>query len=353
MSVSRRTFVHAVAAGAIGTLVRPRLGARGRIVDFHNHYFPPQYLDAVRSSSSLTITADADGNPVIHYPGNTTIIVRGHRDLDFRERVLDEYDIDTQVLTFPNPGTHVEPPVQSVPRARAINDAFGAIVAKRPRRFAALATLPLNDPDASARELERAVKTLGFRGTMMLSNVSGVSLSDQRFWPLYEQADALGAVLYVHPTYPAAAETMTDFRLTSLVGFPMDTTLAAARLVFSGVAARFPRITWVLANLGGTIPFLAERLDRGFHAFKELRTDIDRPPSDYLRRFYYDTVNFDPRALRLAIDFAGADHLLAGSDYPQQIGSLRSMLESIHALPISESEKDAILGGNASRLLRL
>ena len=102
----------------------------------------------------------------------------------------------------------------------------------------------------------------------------------------------------------------------------MDTTLAAAKLVFSGVPERFPNIKWVLGHLGGAIPYLAERLDRGYEAFSECRANIPRPPSAYLKQFYYDTVNFDPTAMRLAIDFAGADHILAGSDYPHQIGSI-------------------------------
>ena len=138
-----------------------------------------------------------------------------------------------------------------------------------------------------------------------------------------------------------------------LVGFLLDTTLAAASLVFAGVPARFPKIKWALCHLGGTIPYLAERLDRGFHAFKDCRANIDRPPSEYLRQFYYDTVNFDVNALNLAIRFAGADHVLAGSDYPHQIGSIPSMLEAIGKLPIGESEREAILGGNAARLLSL
>ena len=115
---------------------------------------------------------------------------------------------------------------------------------------------------------------------------------------------------------------MTDYWLMPLVGFLTDTTLAAAKLAFSGVVQRFPGIRWVLAHLGGAIPYLAERLDRGFEAFKECRRNIDRPPSEYLRKFYFDTVNFDPAALRLAIGFAGVDHIFAGSDYPHQIGSL-------------------------------
>jgi aminocarboxymuconate-semialdehyde decarboxylase len=146
---------------------------------------------------------------------------------------------------------------------------------------------------------------------------------------------------------------MKDYWLMPLVGFPLDTTLAAAGLVFSGTAARYPRIKWVLGHLGGAIPYLVERLDRGFHAFKECRANIDRPPSEFLKRFYYDSVNFDVRALKLAIDFAGADHILAGSDYPHQIGSLRQMLDSIAALPISEADRAGILGGNAARLMDL
>jgi aminocarboxymuconate-semialdehyde decarboxylase len=203
------------------------------------------------------------------------------------------------------------------------------------------------------KELERACRDLGFRGAMLFSNVNGVALSDQRFWPLYEAADDLGAVLYIHPTSPVGVEAMTDFWLMPLAGFLFDTTLAAAMLVFSGVPERFPRIQWVLCHLGGAIPYLAERLDRGFHAFSECRAHISRPPSDYLKRFYYDTVNFDPRAIELAIAFAGVDHILAGSDYPHQIGSLPRMLETIRSLDVSDQDRAAIFGGNAARLLQL
>jgi len=131
----------------------------------------------------------------------------------------------------------------------------------------------------------------------------------------------------------------------------MDTTLAAAHLVFAGVPRRFPRIRWVLCHLGGAIPYLAERLDRGFHAFKECRAHIDRPPSEYLKDFYYDTVNFDAGALKLAVQFAGAGNLVAGSDYPHQIGSLASMLRSLDALDVAVEQREAIRWSNAARLL--
>jgi aminocarboxymuconate-semialdehyde decarboxylase len=207
-----------------------------------------------------------------------------------------------------------------------------------------LATLPLNDPAASVKELERAMKQLKLPGAMLFSNVNHVALADERFWPLYELANDLEAVLYIHPTDPAGVEAMTDFWLMPLVGFLMDTTLAAAKLVFSGIPERFPRIRWALCHLGGTIPFLAERLDRGFEAFSECRANIPRPPSTYLKQFYYDTVNFNPKAIQLAIDFAGIDHIVAGSDYPHQIGSIPKMIETVGA-------NADIYAANAARLL--
>lgn len=325
-----------------------------RTIDVHNHFYPPAYLDALQAGpTAVRVTVDAHGNPLLHYPGDYNVVVRGHRDIEYRERVLEETGVDMQVLTFTSPGVHVEPPDRAAAWARMVNDAFAAIAASRPTRFTALATLPLNDPTASVAELERACRSLGLRGAMLFSNVNGVALADPRYWPLYEAADELGAILFVHPIHPVGVEAMTDYWLMPLVGFPLDTTLAAAKLVFSGVMARFPRIRWVLAHLGGAIPYLAERLDRGYRAFRECREHIDRPPSEYLKRCYYDTVNFDDRALMLAVGFAGADHLLAGSDYPHQIGSLRAMQESIRALPIPEADRQAILGGNAARLLGL
>ncbi len=324
------------------------------VIDFHNHYYPPAYLEALRTGpSAVRVTIDAQGNPCLHYPGDYNVAVRGHRDIDYREQVLIEQGVDTQVLTLTTPGTHVETPETAARLAALVNDAFADVVARKRGRFTALATLPLNDPRASLAEFERATRQLALRGAMLFSNVNGVTLADQRFWPLYESANDQAAVLFIHPTNPASVEGMTEYWLMPLVGFLFDTTLAAAHLVFSGVMERFPRIRWALGHLGGAIPYLAERLDRGFHAFEECRAKIDRAPSEYLKRCYYDTVNFNSRAMELAIAFSGADHILAGSDYPHQIGSIPKMLESIRGINVLEPDKGAIFSGNARALLGL
>jgi aminocarboxymuconate-semialdehyde decarboxylase len=325
-----------------------------RIVDFHNHYYPPEYVEALRSSrSNVRVTYDKDGNPCVHYPGDYNILVPGHRDIDYREQVLKDHGVDTQVVSFTTPGVHVEPPMTSYALAREINDAFARVVRDKKGRFTALATLPLNDPTASVVELERAMKDLGLPGAMVFSNVNHVALADDVFAPLWKKADELGAVIYIHPTDPQGVEAMLDYWLMPLVGFLMDTTLAAAKLVFSGVVERHPRIKWVLTHMGGATPYLAERYDRGYRAFAECRKNISKPPSEYLKEFYYDTVNFNPDAVKFAISFAGVDHILAGSDYPHQIGSIPLMLETIDKLGLDKASKEKILGGNASRLLGL
>ena len=311
-------------------------------------------MQALQSGqSSIRVTTDSDGNPNLHYPGDYNVAVRGHRDLAYREEVLDEHGVAMQLLTLTTPGTHVESPATAARLASLVNDEFREAIEMRGDRFTALATLPLNDPPASLREFERATNELGLRGAMLFSNINGVALSDARYWPIYEAANDREAVLYIHPAHPVNVDMMQEYWLMPLVGFLFDTTLAAASLVFSGVAERYPRIRWALCHLGGAIPYLAERLDRGFHAFKDCRAHIDRPPSTYLKRFYYDTVNFNQGALKLAIDFAGADHILAGSDYPHQIGSIPSMLDAIGKLPVTDQQRAGIYGLNAARLLGL
>ena len=143
-----------------------------RIIDFHNHYYPPAYIDALRAEpgGGVTVTTDAQGNPVLHSPGDANIAVPPHRDVGARIAALDAEQIDMQVLTFTTPGVHVHPPERAVPYARLVNDALAAIVRERGDRFTALATLPLCDPTASVAELDRVMGDLGLPGCMVFGN---------------------------------------------------------------------------------------------------------------------------------------------------------------------------------------
>ena len=324
------------------------------ILDFHNHYYPPGFVDAVRrGQSAFRVTEDDAGNPVLHSPGDYNVLVPGHRDLDARAADLDAVGVDAQVITMTAPATSIETPDRAAELARVINDGLAEGRESHPGRYVPLGHLPLVNPEAAAEEFGRVIGELGMPGAMLFSNANGVPLADERFWPIYERADDAGAVLYIHPTYPLGVEAMEDYMLMPLVGFLMDTTLAAAHLVFAGVPERFPGITWVLCHTGGAVPFLAERFDRGYEAFERCREHLTRKPSEYLREFYYDTVNFDPKCMQLAVDFAGIDHIVAGSDYPHMIGSLTKMQEVIASLGLSPEDEAKVKSGNARRILRV
>ena len=179
------------------------------IIDVHNHYYPPEYLDALEpSGSTLRITHDAEGNPIVHYPGDYNVMVRGHRDIAYRQHVLDEHGVDLQVISLTTPGTHVDPPAVAARLSTITNDAFARVRAERGKRFLPLATLPLCDPAASVKEFRRATEQLNLPGAMLFSNVNGIGLDHEQFWPLYEAANDRGGVLMIHPTYPVGVEAM-------------------------------------------------------------------------------------------------------------------------------------------------
>lgn len=166
-------------------------------------------------------------------------------------------------------------------------------------------------------------------------------------------SDLHGAVVFLHPMEPLAVAHMKDFALGPLVGFVADTTLIVASMIFSGFLERYPKVRLILPHLGGTLPYLAGRLDIGYRAYPECRANIPHPPSHYLPRMYYDTVSFHLPALECAIATAGADRLVLGTDYPHVIGDMEKAVASIQALPIGEAGKAAILGGTAAGLFGL
>ena len=324
------------------------------VFDFHTHFYTAAYLDEIEKGGyRAELLRDTDGNRMLKVEGDYSMIQQGHFDPDEAVRHMDRQGVDRQLLSFSIPGLHVEDRSDGVRLARVVNDALAETVARFPDRLSALAVLPLQDPPVSVKELSRAVGELNLKGGMLFSNINGKSLGDTGFHELYTTASSLDVPLFVHPTSPRSSAQYEEYRLTPIAGFPFDTTMAALHLVFSGTLAAFPDLKIVLGNLGGTIPFLAGRIDQGYLSYREARANLDRPPSEYLKKMYFESAGMpNSGALRLAIDFAGVDRVMFGSDYPQQIADVHLGLSNIDELGLVDTEKRRILGMNAMRLLK-
>ena len=324
------------------------------IIDFHNHFYPKAYIDELKKGCGYAIVSkDNQGRLIISYEGDYNIIVGPHVDLGERIKAMDKFRVDKQVLTLTTPGVEREEPERGVKLARLTNDGFGEIIEKYPDRFTALATLPLQKPDKAAEELERAVKECGLKGAMLLSNVNGKPLDSEEFTPLFEKAVKLDVPLYIHPTSPINHLYLDDFRLVPILGFGVDTTLSVLRLVFSGVLERFPSLKLIASHLGGVYPYLRGRIDVGYNAYPECKMKIQKQPSHYLKKIWVDSIIYNEVVFMSAYRFLGAEKILMGSDFPHQIGDLENAVTRIRSLPISETNKEDILGRNAERLLKL
>lgn len=325
------------------------------ILDFHTHFYTKAYLDELeKGHSTVQLSTDVHGARRVLLAGDYSLIAPAHFQLEPIISAMKQHQVSHQLLTFSIPGVHVEAAAQGIRLAQIVNDGFATAIAQYPAHFSALATLPLQDPKAAVIELDRAVNKLGLRGGQLFSNINGKTLDNKCFWPLYAVAEELDVPLFIHPISPPYIDNLRNYRLMPIAGFMFDTTLAALHLVFSGVMQEFPKLKIVLGNLGGTIPYLAGRIDQGFISYPEAQGVLKQPPSAYLKRMFYESAGMpDVGALQLAIDFAGVDQVLFGSDFPQQIGDVANSLRLINALPLSSAEKANILGLNAHNLLHL
>lgn len=325
-------------------------------VDTHTHHYPMAYLDEIERhpSAACSVTRDPTGRRLVNYAGDFNVVADGHIDLEARLAEMERTGVNMGVLSLTTPGVHVEERTRGIHLAQIVNDAYADIQKQYPDRFVCLATLPLQDPQASAQELERAVTKLGLHGAMLFANVNGKPIHHHEYWPIYETAERLDVPLMIHPTSPPGVEAFQEYRTTALVGFLLDTTLSITLLMFEGVLERYPKIKFMLSHLGGTIPYIAERIDRGYDAYPEVRKNIRHHPSFYFKRnCYYDTVAFDPRALQFAIEFAGADHVTLGSDYPHQIGDMEKAVKVIANLPVSDVVREQVFDGTAREILKI
>ncbi len=241
----------------------------------------------------------------------------------------------------------------AVELARFQNDRLSELVKKYPDRFAAMATLPLQAPDEALKELERAVKKLGLRGVEIGSHVDKRELGDEAFWPIYKALEDWNVPIFIHPHHVAGMDRLQDFYLNNFIGNPLDTTIAATQLIFSGALEKFPGLKFVLAHGGGQFPFIMGRIEHGYRVRPEPKEKVHQPPRAFLKNFYFDTITHNPDALRYLIAFAGSDHVLMGSDYPYDMADERPVDTVSGLAGIKAGDRQKILGENAVKLFGL
>jgi aminocarboxymuconate-semialdehyde decarboxylase len=273
------------------------------------------------------------------------------------EKRLEDMDlmgIDIQAIT-PSPAqTFYSVPAElGIETARVINDNIADICGKHPDRFVGLGTVPFQAPELAVAELDRLHKSLGLRGIEIATNVAGADLSEPRFRPIFQRAEELGLVLFMHPTGFPEASRFRDHYFTNIIGNPLDTTVAVHHLIFGGVLQDHPNLKLVLSHGGGFLPAYSGRIDHGASARPDCCEHLRHMPTTYLKRLYFDSLVFTHHQLEYLVEQFGADHVLVATDYPADMGEVDPIGFVEGAKGLDDTERAAILGRNAARLLNI
>lgn len=325
-------------------------------VDIHTHFIPREFTDAARRGHALdNITMRRqDGNEwMIHPQGFRYPLVAEFFDLEAKLQHMDGLGIDVSVLSI-SPTLffywiEAGPALEFCQRA---NEAMAEFASQSEGRLYGMATVPLQNPEAAAVELRRAVTELNLRGTLIGTTEEDIPLDDRRFEPFFAAAEELDVPVVLHPYYVGAQPQFADYYMTNLIGNPLGTCVAAARLILSGFLDRHPNLTVVLVHAGGFLPYQIGRLDHGFQVRSETSASIDAPPSSYLRRFYFDTITHASRPLEFLVDLVGADRVLLGTDIPFDMADLH-FADYLSALEVEQQAVETISSGNAVRIFGL
>jgi len=322
-------------------------------IDIHAHWYPPDWLKLFeRDGPKEGARLERKGKGyVVHTERMSNAFDEEFVDLGLRLEGMRRQGVDAHALSLTTPMVYWASPGLGLALAQAYNDSAAAAHKRHPERFLGLAMLPMQDPARALAELERAAKLPGMRGLYLATNVNGADLDEKRFWDVYAKAEELGWAIFLHPVDTIGKERTTRYYLKNLLGNPYDTGVAAASLVFGGVMDAFPRLEVNLPHAGGAFPWLIGRLDHGTRVRPELR-HMKRRPSEYLRRFTYDTLGHDDRINAALVQLVGADRVTLGSDYCFDMG-LTDPVATVERLELSAEEKALIRGRTAARLLAL
>jgi len=325
-------------------------------IDAHWHVIVPEMTQASGGSESWRPRVSwENGIQLVELGGRVmrtavSEFVRLDRILDSaRLRQVDHILLSPWVKLLPNS----LPLDEALAVCRVQNEGLSAAAQAYPERISVLGALPLQDPVSAARELPQLMKLPGMRGVELTASVNGTYLGDDSFLPFWEAAEAEGALLFIHPTTRGFELPVFDnYYLWNTIANPMETAVSAAHMIMAGVLERFPRLTVVLAHGGGALLALRGRLRHAADVQPLETSRLRLPVDESIRRFYFDSLTHDSELLRSLVRFVGADHVLLGSDSPFDMGT-DCAVDEVRALALEKAEEDAILGGNARRLLRI
>jgi aminocarboxymuconate-semialdehyde decarboxylase len=327
-----------------------------KIVDVHNHLYPREWMEYLRGRpGSPTMEQTGPTNFIFSYEGMrlATVSVPGHYDPEARIADIDRYGIDVQMLSLTTPGVEMIPAAEGVPWAKKVNDFLAELCRRYKGRYYMFAALPYQDAKESVKEMERAVKELGARVITMFSNIKGEPIYAPRFTPIYEAAESLGLPVFIHPAPPITTDALKRVEMPlPLYGFIFDTTMAVTGLIFKGFLDRFPGLRIIHSHLGGVFPYLVGRIDDCFRTYaKDFGFSLDRDPAEYYREnVYVDAISFHVPAMKCALDYLGADHIMIGTDYAHPIGGPERVTAFVDKLGLGDADRAKIFHGNAEKL---
>lgn len=322
-------------------------------LDLHTHFYTESYFQSIQHlPSEFSFGTSSTGQTIITYKGARFFgVTPAMTDVNKRIEEMDRVGIDVEVVSLSTPNVFFADAKHQPGVATMINDSYAELIAHHPKRFKGFASIPMDAPDDALNELHRAINTLKLNGVILLSNIGGKALTAPEYRPFFAEANRMNLCIFLHPMLPANSDAFREYVLGPIIGFPFDTSLAVARMCYDGMFEEFPDIRWIIGHLGGAVPYLMERMDNGFRDFADCRAKIDKLPSVYLKRLYYDTVSFSPHTLKMVREMVGADHMVMGSDFPHLLGSIDRAVSSIEDLDIAKAEKDQIFSGTALSIL--
>lgn len=325
-------------------------------IDIHAHFVPAESLKVasdIGKRHGMKLGKNERGREIVSRDGKPFLsqLKAEFFDLDLRLSIMDSQGVDMQALS---PAStyffYWMAAEESLEYAQWLNDRLAEAVAKHPTRLVALGSVPMQDSAKAVGELDRALTKLGLRGVEIATNINGRYFDDPGFNPFWEAAQALDALIFVHPNQVVGADRMKEFNLANLIGNPTDTSLAFAKLIFSGVLERYPRLRFLLAHAGGFLPYTWGRLDRGYRIQDSASAKIPKAPGEYIKLLNFDTITHSTMALEYLVANFGADHVVLGSDYPYDMGDPEPVA-SLRAARIDYSSLEQIASANACKLL--